>query len=106
MGLEKSKQAWEKMIKAALKKNIKVILLTPSPDMGVDILDSTTVLNQHAEQIKLLSNTFNVGLIDSYALFKEKATSGEGVINYMSQINHPNEKGHRLISSEILRYFQ
>ena len=106
VGLEKSKQAWEKMIKAALKKNIKVILLTPSPDMGVDILDSTTVLNQHAEQIKLLSNTFNVGLIDSYALFKEKATSGEGVINYMSQINHPNEKGHRLISNEILRYFQ
>ena len=106
VGLEKSKQAWEKMIKAALKKNIKVILLTPSPDMGVDILDSSTVLNQHAKQIKLLSSTFNVGLIDSYALFNEKATSGEGVINYMSQINHPNEKGHRLISSEILRYFQ
>jgi lysophospholipase L1-like esterase len=106
VGLEKSKQAWEKMIKAALKKNIKVILLTPSPDMGVDILDSNTVLNQHAEQIKLLSNTFNVGLIDSYALFNEKATSGDPVINYMSQINHPNEKGHRLISNEILRYFQ
>lgn len=105
VGLEKAKKSWEKMIKSALKKNIKVVLLTPSPDMGVDILDSTSVLNQHAEQIKLLSKTFNVGLIDSYSLFKEKATSGDGVINYMSQINHPNEKGHRLISNEILRYF-
>jgi hypothetical protein len=94
------------MIKSALRKNIKVILLTPSPDMGVNILDSTSVLNQHAAQVKSLSTQYNVGLIDSYALFKEKATSGEGVINYMSQINHPNEKGHRLISTEILTYFK
>ena len=106
LGLEKSRIAWEKMIKLALRKNIKVILLTPSPDMGVNILDSTTVLNQHAEQVKSLSSKYNVGLIDSYALFKEKATSGEGVINYMSQINHPNEKGHRLITNEILTYFR
>lgn len=106
LGLEKSRIAWEKMIKLALRKNIKVILLTPSPDMGVNILDSTTVLNQHAEQVKSLSSKYNVGLIDIYALFKEKATSGEGIINYMSQINHPNEKGHRLITNEILTYFR
>ncbi len=106
LGLEKSKIAWEKMIKLALRKNIKVILLTPSPDMGVNILDSNSVLNKHAEQVKSLSTKYNVGLIDSYALFKEKATYGEGVINYMSQINHPNEKGHRLISNEILTYFK
>lgn len=106
VGLEKSRIAWEKMIKLALKKNIKVILLTPSPDMGVNILDSTSVLNQHAKQVKSLSTKYNVGLIDSYAIFKEKATSGEGVINYMSQVNHPNEKGHHLISTEILTYFK
>lgn len=106
VGLEKSRIAWEKMIKLALKKNIKVILLTPSPDMGVNILESNSVLNQHAEQVQSLSTKYNVGLIDSYALFKEKAISGEGVINYMSQVNHPNEKGHRLISTEILTYFK
>lgn len=106
VGLEKSRIAWEKMIKLALKKNIKVILLTPSPDMGVNILDSTLVLNQHAKQVKSLSAKYNVGLIDSYAIFKEKATSGEGVSNYMSQVNHPNEKGHHLISTEILTYFK
>jgi lysophospholipase L1-like esterase len=106
VGLEKSRIAWEKMIKLALRKNIKVILLTPSPDMGVNILDSNSVLNQHAEQVKSLSTKYNVGLIDSYALFKEKEISGEGVINYMSQVNHPNEKGHRLISTEILTYFK
>jgi len=106
VGLEKSRIAWEKMIKLALRKNIKVILLTPSPDMGVNILDSNSVLNQHAEQVQSLSTKYNVGLIDSYALFKEKATYEDGVINYMSQVNHPNEKGHRLISTEILTYFK
>jgi hypothetical protein len=63
-------------------------------------------LNQHAKQVKSLSTKYNIGLIDSYAIFKEKETSGEGIINYMSQINHPNEKGHRLISTEILTYFK
>ena len=35
IGLERSKMAWEKMIRAALDKNIKVILLTPSPDQTI-----------------------------------------------------------------------
>jgi len=39
MGLERAKIAWEKMIRLALEKNIKVILLTPSPDQRVDIKD-------------------------------------------------------------------
>ncbi len=31
-GLEKSYKAWDEMIKKAKRKNIKIILLTPSPD--------------------------------------------------------------------------
>ena len=37
VGLENSYKAWDKMIKTALKKNIKVILLTPSPDQRIDM---------------------------------------------------------------------
>ena len=37
IGLVRAKIAWEKMIRAALDKNIKVILLTPTPDQTVDI---------------------------------------------------------------------
>jgi len=106
MGLERAKIAWEKMIRLALEKNIKVILLTPSPDQRVDIKDDLSILDQHANQIKELAKNFQIGLIDTYALYKNKVKSGSNLIDYMSQVNHPNEKGHQMITDEILGYFK
>ena len=106
MGLERAKIAWEKMIRLALEKNIKVILLTPSPDQRVDIKDDYSVLDQHANQIKELAKSFQIGLIDTYALLKNKVKSGNNLVDFMSQVNHPNEKGHQLIADEIMGYFK
>jgi lysophospholipase L1-like esterase len=106
MGLERAKIAWEKMIRLALEKNIKVILLTPSPDQRVDIKDDLSILDQHANQIKELAKSFQIGLIDTYALYKNKVKSGSNLVDYMSQVNHPNEKGHQMISDEIMSYFK
>jgi lysophospholipase L1-like esterase len=106
MGLERAKIAWEKMIRLALEKNIKVILLTPSPDQRVDIKDDLSILDQHANQIKELAKNFQIGLIDTYALYKNKVKSGSNLIDYMSQVNHPNEKGHQMITDEIMGYFK
>ena len=106
MGLERAKIAWEKMIRWALEKNIKVILLTPSPDQRVDIKDDLSILDQHANQIKELAKSFQIGLIDTYALYKNKVKSGSNLVDYMSQVNHPNEKGHQMITDEILGYFK
>lgn len=106
IGLKKAKKSWEKMVKKALKKNIKVILLTPSPDLKVNLLDAENVLEKHTLQIINLALTFNVGLINSYQLFKEKLLEGETLDGYMSQSNHPNEKGHALITAEIITYFE
>jgi hypothetical protein len=106
VGLERAKVAWEKMIQMALAKNIKVILLTPSPDQRVNILDDSTALDQHAEQIKQMALKHQVGIIDSYALFKKQAKDGRPLVELMSQVNHPNEKGHALIKDAILEYFQ
>ena len=105
-GLEKARAAWQSMIKSALKKNIKIILLTPSPDQRVDILEPNNILDQHADQIKELALENKVGLIDSYGLFKKKVLEGKEVSSYMSQVNHPNELGHQLITEEILKYFR
>ena len=33
-------------------------------------------------------------------------TNKEKLKKYMSQVNHPNEKGHELIANEIIKYFQ
>lgn len=106
IGLERAKIAWEKMISAALERNIKVILLTPSPDQKVDIKDDHSILDQHANQIRELAKIFQVGLIDSYTLFKDKVKERFSLIDFMSQVNHPNEKGHQLIASEIMGYFK
>ena len=106
MGLERAKSAWEKMIRLALEKNIKVILLTPSPDQRVDIKDDLSILDQHANQIKELAKSFQIGLIDTYAMYKNKVKSGSNLVDYMSQVNHPNEKGHQMITDEIMGYFK
>jgi acyl-CoA thioesterase I len=105
IGLEASKKAWEKMITKALKKNIKVILLTPSPHLAVNLLEPENELDQHRQQIISLSEKYQIGLVDSYSLFQKIQETCDCVKEYMSQGNHPNKKGHELIASEILKFF-
>ncbi|PXX31786.1 GDSL-type esterase/lipase family protein [Arenibacter sp. ARW7G5Y1] len=106
VGLEKSYEAWNKMIKKAMNLKIKIILLTPSPDQRVNILEVDNVLEQYKNQIQLLAKENRVGLVDSYTLFKEKVLAGDSIPKFMSQVNHPNAEGHKLIAEEIITYFQ
>ena len=106
IGLEKSKEAWEGMINKALKEKLKVILLTPSPDQRVEILEPGNPLDQHAAQIKSLAENHGIGMADSHAAFKERLRKGDSLSYYMSQVNHPNKKGHQLIADELLQFFK
>lgn len=105
IGLEKSRDAWEKMIKMALKNRIKVILLTPSPDQNVNLLEDNNILEKHSILIKDLAKKYEVGVVDSYEMFKQKIVSGGNLLDYMAQVNHPNEKGNLLIADGIIKYF-
>lgn len=89
------------MIEEALMKNIKVILLTPSPDMTEDILSDNSLLAKHSNQIRELALFYKIGLVDSYRQFKNRCAAGESLSSYMSQSNHRNEKGHQLIFEQI-----
>ncbi len=106
IGLEKSKDAWEEMIRKALKEELKVILITPSPDQRVDILEANNELEKHAEQIKNLAEQNGIGLSDSYLLFKDRVRKGDSLSLYMSQVNHPNKNGHQLIADELFQFFK
>jgi acyl-CoA thioesterase I len=106
IGLEKSKYAWEKMIRMSLKKGIKVILMTPSPDQKVNILEKYNDLVKHLIKIKALSKGYGVGIVDSHELFQQKVISGESLSIYMSQVNHPNGEGNFLIANGIMEYFK
>jgi len=105
IGLDASKESWEYMIKAALKKNIKVILLTATPDQKVDLNDKATDLQKLCDQITGLANQYKIGLVDSYAAFQQRISAGGVLSDYMSQVNHPNEKGHQLVAVGIMKYF-
>jgi hypothetical protein len=105
IGRDASLEAWTLMIVAALDRNAKVILLTATPDQRVDILDKGTLLQQLCDQIVGLARTHNVGIVDSYKMFQNLSASGGKISDYMSQVNHPNGKGHQLVADAILGYF-
>jgi lysophospholipase L1-like esterase len=106
ISLDESKAALGSMIRKSLKRNIKVILLTPTPDLAEKMADPDAELAKRARQIKDLAAQYRIGLVDSYGVFKNLATSGRDLEEFMAQGNHPNEKGHALVAREILKYFQ
>ena len=106
IGLEKAGKNLEKMIRLALKKGIKVILMTPSPDITVDVLKPDNELELFAKQIIALAEKYKIGVVDSYGLFKHLIEEGKDIKIFMAQSNHPNEKGHQLIADGIMHYFK
>lgn len=106
VGLEKSKEAWEKMIVAALKKHVKVILMTPSPDQRIDLLSPSNKLEMHANQIRQLAVKYHTGLVDSFDEFQKIEKQGGVIKDYMSHVNHPNEKGNEIIAGLIMNWFE
>lgn len=105
IGLEKAKEAWEKMIGEALKNHIKVILVTPSPDQRIDILTPGNKLELHAEQIRKLAFKYHIGLADPFAQFQKIISEGGNLKDYMSHVNHPNKTGNEIIAGELIKWF-
>lgn len=105
VGLAKARVSWVQMIQKAQAAGAKVILLTPSPDQGANLSDPNDPLNQHADQVRALASEFKVGLVDSLALFKMESERGTKIEALMSQVNHPNAKGHALIARDLARWF-
>jgi lysophospholipase L1-like esterase len=105
IGLRRSEKAWRMMIELALAQHVKILLLTPTPDLRAHLDDPRDPLNEQAEQIGRLSREYGVGLVDSLARFQEITHSGGHLADYMAQGNHPNRKGHELVAEELLKWF-
>lgn len=105
VGLERAKVAWKEMIQKAMAADVKVILLTPTPDQSSKLDEPDDPLNQHAEQIRRLAAEYHVGLVDSLARFKAELTTGTPLTNLMAQGNHPNAAGHKLVAQELVKWF-
>lgn len=105
IGLPRAETAWKAMIAQAKAAGVKVILLTPTPDMTARLDDPNDPLNQHAEQIRCLARENGVALVDSLAQFWMRVHAGESLESFMSQGNHPNRKGHEIVAAELLKWF-
>jgi len=105
VGLKKAEKSWRSMIQACQKNGIKVILLTPTADTTAELDDPDELINKHARQIRKLAEEYNIGLVDSLFLFNQYIKEGGRLDDLISQINHPNRKGHELVANELLRWF-
>jgi len=108
LGLSRAEVAWRQMIEAALARNIKVILLTPTHDLLTVRRGEpkwAIELPKHAAQVRRLATDYGVGLADSDAAFQRYLDQGGELSDLLSHINHPNEAGHRLVVRELLRWF-
>ncbi len=105
MGVAQSRKNIEQMVKIAQRRKIPVILMTPSADEKVDLLQPGNELEQFADMLRQLAEQYHVGLADSYRQFKQLVEEKKNLHDYMAQSNHPNRQGHELIAMEILRYF-
>jgi lysophospholipase L1-like esterase len=105
LGLERAETAWRSMITNALAHEIKVLLLTPTPDRAAKE-NPKDELERHADQVRHLAAKYSVGLVDSYAAFQAAVKSGTRLEDLMAQSNHPNRRGHELVAIELLRWFQ
>lgn len=107
LGLERSERNWRTMIEAALMANVKVILLTPTPDrsqMPDADPKARQTLQAHAELIRALAAEYGAGLVDSLAAF-EQAAQGRSLLDLLSWSNHPNRAGHDLVARDLMRWF-
>lgn len=99
IGLERAALAWTQMIMAAQKRKIPLILCTPTLDQG-DLVE----LRKHAAQVRGLAQKHEVALADSFARWERAIADGTPREGLLSQANHPNEAGHKLVVEELLRW--
>ena len=105
-GLEASNQSWRTMIGKAVESDVKVVLLTPTPDSTENILDANTPLALHADQVRRLGKEFSVPVVDSYEKFRELVAAGDDIETYLSQANHPNRPGHEQVAELLAGLFK
>ena len=94
LGVDRARAALETMIQKAGERNIPVLLLTPTGDTRAKMDDPEDPLNQQAALVATLAAERSVGLVDSYGAFKAHMAGGGTLTQLMSQVNHPNRKGH------------
>jgi acyl-CoA thioesterase I len=105
IGLTRAEAAWRTMIENALRQQLKVILLTPTPALYSDYASPGSELDQHALQIQSLADEYSIGLADSRKSFLAFTECGAQLADLMATANHPNRAGHEIVAKCLLPWF-
>lgn len=100
---KESKENLSSMIQRAHDRGIHVVLLTSSPDTSENLVDTTTKLNIYNKIVKDVGAEMNVPVIDVYHNFRNEIFKGTPIDSLMSQNNHPNFKGHKIIADILFQ---
>ena len=101
--LEETEAAWLSMIRAAKEAGVPVALITPTGDERADMGDPADPLSRRADLIRRIAAAENVILADVAAAWQAELAAGTPQNELLSQVNHPNLRGHRLAADVILR---
>lgn len=101
IGLYSAEKAHRSMIESALARNVKILLLSHSPDVSVRG-DDVRKMSALSAQLSSLAQEYGIGYQDVPTLFDMTDTR---LIEFMSSPNHPNAKGHARIARALLRWF-
>ncbi len=100
--LEEARQSWLDMIRQAHTLGIPIILLTPTGSEDADWQNPRDPLNLVADMIRELGREMGVPVADVFAAWKEELRKGTPQKELLSQVNHPNLKGHTIAAHTIL----
>lgn len=100
---DKVEAAWLSMIRAAKEAGVPVVLITPTGDSTADMGNPSDPLSKRAELIRKLAAQEEVVLADISAAWHAELAKGTPQADLLSQVNHPNLRGHQLAADVIIK---
>lgn len=95
--------SWLSMIRAAKEAGVPVVLITPTGDPTADMANPADPLSQRAALIRKIAAAEKVMLADVSAAWDAELAKGTPQAELLSQVNHPNLRGHQLAADAIMK---
>jgi len=103
--VDQVEKSWRSMIQAAKQQGVPVVLLTPTGDKTVNMSDPEDPLEVRAQLVRKIAKEEAVLLADVFAAWREELAKGVPQDDLMSQVNHPNLRGHGVAAQTITQLF-
>jgi lysophospholipase L1-like esterase len=100
---EQVEASWLSMIRAAKEAGVPVVLITPTGDAKADMANPADPLSQRAALIRKIAAGEKVILADVSAAWQAELAKGTLQAELLSQVNHPNLRGHQLAADTIIK---